>query len=88
VDASAALAAMIEEELRAHVPMAASPRRQAPLRVLTGVNMPAALIEMAYLTNADQARRAQSDDFQTAVAQGLYSAVLRFRSHLEAERQP
>jgi N-acetylmuramoyl-L-alanine amidase len=88
VDASAALAAMIEEELRAHVPMAASPRRQAPLRVLTGVNMPAALIEMAYLTNADQARRAQSDDFQAAVAQGLHNALLRFRSHLEAERRP
>ena len=88
VDGSAALAAMIEEGLRAHIPMGASPRRQALMRVLTGVNMPAALIEMAYLTNADQARRAQSDDFQAAVAQGLYSALLRFRSHLEAERQP
>jgi N-acetylmuramoyl-L-alanine amidase len=88
VNASAALATMLEEELRAHVPMGASPRRQAPLRVLTGVNMPAALIEMAYLTNADQERRVPSDEFQGAVAQGIYSAVLRFRSHLEAERQP
>ncbi len=88
VDASAALAAMLEEELRAHVPVGALPRRQAPLRVLTGVNMPAALIEMAYLTNPDQERRAQADDFQAAVAQAIYSAVLRFRSHLEARRQP
>jgi N-acetylmuramoyl-L-alanine amidase len=89
VDASAALAAMLEEELRTtHIPMGASPRRQVPLRVLTGVNMPAALIEMAYLTNTDQARRVQSDDFQIAVAQGIYGAVLRFRSRLEAERQP
>lgn len=88
VETSAALAAMLEEELRAHVTMAARPRQEAPLRVLTGVNMPAALIEMAYLTNAEQERRAQSDDFQGAVTQGIYSAVLRFRSLLEARRQP
>jgi N-acetylmuramoyl-L-alanine amidase len=88
VETSAALAAMLEEELRATITMAARPRQEAPLRVLTGVNMPAALIEMAYLTNAEQERRAQSDDFQGAVAQGIYSAVLRFRSHLEAQRQP
>jgi N-acetylmuramoyl-L-alanine amidase len=43
---------------------------------------------MAYLTNADEGQRAQSDDFQSAVAQGIYNAVIRFRSHLEAQRQP
>jgi len=88
VETSAALAAMLGEELRGHIPMAARPRLEAPLRVLTGVNMPAALIEMAYLTNEEQERRAQSDAFQNAVAQGIYGAVLRFRSHLEARRQP
>lgn len=88
VESSAALAAMLEDELRAQVTMAPRPRQDAPLRVLTGVNMPAALIEMAYLSNAEQARRAQSEEFQTAVAQGIYGAVLRFRSHLEAQRQP
>jgi N-acetylmuramoyl-L-alanine amidase len=49
--------------------------------------MPAALVEIAYLTNGDQAGRAKSDDFQAAVAQGIYGAMLRFRSHLEAEQQ-
>jgi N-acetylmuramoyl-L-alanine amidase len=88
VEASAALAAMLEDELRTHVRMGALPRRQAPLRVLTGVNMPAALIEMAYLTNADQAGRVQSENFQTGITQGIFGAVLRFRSHLEAEQQP
>lgn len=88
VEASAALAAMLEEELRAHITMAARPRQAAPLRVLTGVNMPAALIEMAYLTNAAEERRAQAEEFQSAVAQGIYNAVVRFRSYLEAQRQP
>lgn len=88
VESSAALAAMVEEELRAHVTMSPRPRQEAPLRVLTGVNMPAVLIEMAYLSNADQSRRAQSEEFQSAVAQGIYGAVLRFRAHLEAQPQP
>lgn len=88
VDASAAFAAMLEEELRSQVPMAGQPRLRAPLRVLAGVDMPAALVEMAYLTNAEQEQRAQSEEFQTAVAQGVYNAVLRFRAYLEAERQP
>jgi len=88
VDASAALAAMLEEELRRHLTMGARPRQEAPFRVLTGVNMPAALIEMAYLSNAEEERLAQSEPFQTAVAQGVYGAIVRFRAYLEAERQP
>ncbi|MBI2187247.1 MAG: N-acetylmuramoyl-L-alanine amidase [Acidobacteria bacterium] len=88
VDASTVLATVLEEELRAQITMSPRPRLQVPLRVLTGVNMPAALIEMAYLTNPADERRAQSDDFQAGVAQGIYNAVLRFRSYLEAQRQP
>ena len=88
VDTSAALATILEEGLRAHVAMSVRPRRQAQLRILTGVDMPAALIEMAYLTNADQERQARSDAFQGGVAQGIYEAVLRFRSYLEEHREP
>lgn len=83
VDASAALAAMLEEGLRPRVRMAARARQEAPLRVLTGVDMPAALVEMAYLTNAEQERLSQSEEFQGAIAQAIYNAVLRFRSYLE-----
>jgi N-acetylmuramoyl-L-alanine amidase len=89
LDHSAALAAMLEDGLRkAGVPMAARPRQQAPLRVLTSVNMPAALVEMGYLTNADQERRARTDEYQNAVAQGLYEAIVRFRDYLEQQRLP
>ena len=75
---------MLEEELRKHIPMGPRPVRQAPMRVLAGANMPASLVEIAYLTNPDQERRAQSGDFQANVAQALYDAVSRFRSYLEA----
>lgn len=83
VDASAVLAGILEEDLRAHVMMSSRPRQSAPLRGISGVDMPAALVEMAYLTNADQERLAQSEAFQTSLAQAMYDAVLRFRSYLE-----
>jgi N-acetylmuramoyl-L-alanine amidase len=88
VDASASFASMLEEELRKHVSMGPRPLQQAPMRVLAGANMPAALIEIAYLTNPAQAQQAQSGDYQAVVAQGVYDAILRFRSYLEAPPVP
>jgi N-acetylmuramoyl-L-alanine amidase len=87
VDQSSAFAAILEDSLRgAKVKMAARPRQDAPIRLLTSVNMPAALIEMAYLTNAADRRLVRSEDYQNAMAQGLYDAVLRFRTYLEDQR--
>jgi N-acetylmuramoyl-L-alanine amidase len=85
VDASAVLAEILEESMRARVPMSARPRQNAPLRALAGVDMPAALVEMAYLTNPDQERLAQTEPYQTAVAQAIYDAINRFRSYLEGQ---
>jgi N-acetylmuramoyl-L-alanine amidase len=87
VDQSAMLATVLEEALRgAKVPMGARPRQEAPLRVLTSVNMPAALIEMGYLTNDRQRRLVRSEEYQNAVAQGIYDGVVRFRSYMEEQR--
>ncbi len=83
VDASATFASMLEDELRKHIPMGPRPLQQEPMRVLAGANMPASLVEIAYLTNPDQEQLAQSGDYQANVAQALYDAVLRFRSYLE-----
>jgi N-acetylmuramoyl-L-alanine amidase len=88
VEASAVLAVIIERELRAQVMMSGRPRQEAPLRVLTGVNMPAALVEMAYLTNAAQERLAQSEAYQSSVAQAMYNAVVGFRTYLEERGAP
>ena len=80
VDQSASLATMLEEELRKRVPMRPQPVQQAALRVLTGVSMPAALVEVGYLTNPEQAKNARADDFRNAVADALFEAVARFRA--------
>lgn len=88
VEASAALGSMIEEDLRPQVRMSPRPRNAAPVRVLTSVNMPAALIEMGYLTNSDEERSLRSDDYQASLAQAIYNAVVRFRGYLEQHRTP
>jgi N-acetylmuramoyl-L-alanine amidase len=88
VEASAVLAGILEQTLRAQVPMGPRPLQDAPLRVLMGANMPAALVEVAYLTNPEQEERARADAFQNAVAQGIYDAILKFRAYLEERRAP
>jgi N-acetylmuramoyl-L-alanine amidase len=58
------------------------------MRVLSGANMPAALVEVAYLTNPEQEQRVQSADFEGGVVQGIYDAIVRFRAYLEAPAAP
>jgi N-acetylmuramoyl-L-alanine amidase len=87
VDRSAALAGILVEVMgAAQIPMSGRPLQQAPLRGLAGVNMPAALIELAYLTNTAQAAEATSAEFQGMVAQAIYDSLLRFRDEAGGER--
>jgi N-acetylmuramoyl-L-alanine amidase len=79
---------MLEEELEKHAPMGPRALQQAPMRVLSGANMPAALVEIAYLTNPEQEQAVQSADFQAGVVQAMYDAVVRFRAYLEAQPAP
>ena len=86
VEASEVLAGILERDLRAQVSMSPRPRHEAPLRVLTGVNMPAALIEMGYLSNANQERQAQTEAYQSSVAQAVFNSIVEFRGYLESQR--
>jgi N-acetylmuramoyl-L-alanine amidase len=88
VEASEVLADILERDLRAQVSMSPRPRHEAPLRVLTGVNMPAALIEMGYLSNANQERQAQTEAYQSSIAQAIYNAIVEFRGYVESRRTP
>ena len=88
VETSEVLARILEERLRARVMMSARPRQNAPLRVLAGVDMPAASIEMAYLSNAEQEQLALSEAYQNSLAQAIYDAVVAFRAYLEEPGAP
>jgi N-acetylmuramoyl-L-alanine amidase len=82
VDESLRLAGMIENELRGRVEMGPRALQQAPFRVLSGANMPAVLVELGFISNAEQERQLTSDTFQANVAQALFDAVVRFRDSL------
>lgn len=88
VEASAMLAQVLEQELRERVPMSQRALQQGPMRLLSAANMPAVLVEMAYLTNSDQEKAASGDEFKNAVAQAVYSAIVRFRGYLEETASP
>jgi N-acetylmuramoyl-L-alanine amidase len=82
---SSVLAGMIEEELRRRVDMSARAIQQAPFRVLVAVNMPAVLVEMAFLSNPQQETQLATDGFKNSVVQALYDAILRYRARVAAQ---
>jgi N-acetylmuramoyl-L-alanine amidase len=88
LDESSLLATVLQEELQRQVPMSGHPIRRAPMRLLAAANMPAALVEIAYLTNPAQEARLNTDDFKTSVAQAVFSAIVRFRAWSEDTNTP
>jgi N-acetylmuramoyl-L-alanine amidase len=79
---------MLGEELGRRVPMSPRGVQRAGMRVLTGANMPAALVELAYLTNPEQAAKARGEEFRNAAADALYEAVARFRVYADENAAP
>jgi N-acetylmuramoyl-L-alanine amidase len=83
LEQSAALAGFIEQSLATRVEMSPRAVQQAPFRVLVGANMPAALVEIGYLSNADQETQLATANYQDQVAQSLLDALVKFRGLLE-----
>ncbi len=76
---SETLAHFIADQLQGHITLAKTPVDSAPLRVLEPANMPAVLIEMGYLTNAEQEKQIISNEFQGMLVQAIVEAVVKFR---------
>ena len=83
LEQSATLAGFIEQALRPRIEMSPRAVQQAPFRVLVGANMPAALVEIGYLSNADQETQLATASYQDQVAQSLLDALIKFREFLE-----
>ena len=83
LEQSATLAGYIEQSLRTRVEMSPRAVQQAPFRVLVGANMPAALVEIGYLSNAEQETQIATAAYQEQVALALLDALIRFRDFLE-----
>jgi N-acetylmuramoyl-L-alanine amidase len=76
--ASSQIAAAIQRNL-AKLPGPDRGVKQAPFVVLMGVNMPAALVEIGFLTNAEEATQLRKRAYQGEIAEAVVLAVKGYR---------
>jgi N-acetylmuramoyl-L-alanine amidase len=57
--------------------------KQAPFRVLMGATMPAVLVEVAFITNAEEERLLRTSDFQDRLAEAIYRGIVRYKARYE-----
>jgi N-acetylmuramoyl-L-alanine amidase len=60
--------------------------KQAPLVVLMGLQMPASLVEIGFVTNPTESRALASDGERDRIADGLSRAILQFGRRYDARR--
>ncbi len=82
LDGSTTFADLLQQHLRGRIPLAARPTDRAPLRVLGSANMPAVLVEVGSLSNAEQEKLLTSELFQNTFVQALYESIVKFREAL------
>jgi N-acetylmuramoyl-L-alanine amidase len=87
IEGSNAFAAIVEQKLRTTAGLPSVALQRAPMRNLAGTNMPAVLIEMGYLSNADEEKLLAGGEFQNGIALALTEAVAAFRDHVEQAPQ-
>jgi N-acetylmuramoyl-L-alanine amidase len=80
IDQSGAFARAVEGALRERVPMSTRALQQAPFRVLVGANMPAVLVELGFLTNAQQEQQLAGEEHQNVLVQALVEGIVRYRA--------
>lgn len=80
---SSRLAQAVQEEMNRITGVQNRGVKQAPFKVLVGATMPAALVEVAFITNPDEESKIKSDAFQSTVVEALTKAVERYKVDYE-----
>ncbi|HMA17913.1 MAG TPA: N-acetylmuramoyl-L-alanine amidase, partial [Thermoanaerobaculia bacterium] len=62
--------------------------KQAPFRVLSGATMPAVLVEIGFISHADEEKRLRSSTFQENVADAIARAVGEFFARRQTAAPP
>jgi N-acetylmuramoyl-L-alanine amidase len=83
VHESSRFAQNIQEEMNRITGVTNRGVKQAPFKVLVGATMPAALVEVAFITNPDEETKIKNDEFQNTVVGALTTAVERYKSDYE-----
>jgi len=72
---SSQLAEFVQNQLNQFLSTQNRGIKQAPFKVLAGVACPAILVEIAFITNPEEEKKLQSEDFQTQVAEAIYRGL-------------
>ena len=83
LDESSQFAQTIQEEMNAATGVANRGVKQAPFKVLVGATMPAALVEVGFISNAEEEAKLQTDAFQSLMVDALVRAVQRYKTAYE-----
>lgn len=83
---SKAFARMAQERLGVQGPGGSRGVKQAPFVVLSGVQMPASLVEIGFITNRADERRLRSADGRGRIVAALVEAVEEYRRRYDAQR--
>jgi N-acetylmuramoyl-L-alanine amidase len=80
VKESEELAALIQDELGKRLDSRNRGIKQAGFFVLIGASMPNVLIETGFLSNPIEERRLKQSSYRQKIAEGIFSAIVKFRS--------
>ena len=80
VKESEELAALIQDELGKRLDSRNRGIKQAGFFVLIGASMPNVLIETGFLSNPTEERRLKQSSYRQKIAEGIFSAIVKFRS--------
>ncbi|HEV7766220.1 MAG TPA: N-acetylmuramoyl-L-alanine amidase, partial [Thermoanaerobaculia bacterium] len=83
IEESSLFAQAIQEEMNAATSVANRGVKQAPFKVLVGATMPAALVEIGFISNPDEEAKLQSEAFQTMMVDALTRAVQKYKTNYE-----
>ena len=83
LDESSRFAQAIQEEMNAATGVGNRGVKQAPFKVLVGATMPAALVEVGFISNPDEEAKLQTDAFQNLMVDAVTRAVQRYKTDYE-----
>lgn len=80
---SSRFAQSVQEELNVVSGVESRGVKQAPFKVLVGATMPAALVEIAFISNPDEEAKLQTEEFQSRVVDALTRAIQKYKTDYE-----
>jgi len=83
VKESSRFAQAVQEEMNRATGVQNRGVKQAPFKVLVGATMPAALVEVAFITNPEEEVKLRSDAFQKLMVDALTTAIERYKVDYE-----